>query len=311
MQGYLILEMRFPPEIRHTCGSLRWLRRQAEFEHREASRAGDAVHRRFLELVRWRFGRDISGIGGESSSIEEFGHGIQVLPQIEAVRPRFLFRDRPSGTGRILLLPGLHGTVATFCRLASMIPSSMTIVGWDHLGLDESRRRPKRIAEIANSMLEVECQQGLRDDEPLIVFGFCIGGILGHSILEQAGSRLGSLVVLDGHPADSIRRISRTRRVIGMMRAIRDASLGGRIERRLVRIGLDRFRAMGLHETGRIEQSIRLYRSGARLGLGPLSADDWRDHAREVRQHDLPDLGHVDVFRNHHERRIVDGISAA
>ena len=311
MQGYLILEMRFSPEIRHTCGCLLWLRRQAEFEHRTASRAGDAVHRRFLELVRWRFGRDISGIGGEDSSIEEFGSGIQVLPQIDAVRPRFLFREGPTGAGRILMLPGLHGTAGTFCRLASMVHSPMTIVGWDHLGLDESCRRPKRIDEIASSMLEVECQQGLQDDEPLIVFGFCIGGILGHSILEQAGSRTGNLVILDGHPANSMRRISRTRRVIGMTRAIRDAARGGRIESRLVRIGLDRFRAMGLHQAGRIEQSILLYRSGARLGLGPLSEDDWRGHARGVRQHDLPDLGHVDVFRNHHEQRIIDGILAA
>lgn len=303
--------MRFSPEIRHTCGNLLWLRRQAEFEHRDAPGNGGAVQRRFLELVRWRFGRDVSEIGADSASIEQLGRGIQGLPQIDTVRPRFLFRGGPSGKGRILLLPGLHGSAATFFRLAGLISTSMTVVGWDHLGLDESRKRPKRIDEIAASMLEVEYQQGLRKDEPLIVFGFCIGGILGHSILEQSESQIGRLVILDGHPAECVREISRMRRVVGMTKAIGDAVRGGQIERRLVRIGLDRLRGLGIHETGMIGHSIMLYRSGARLAFGPLAAESWRDHAREVNQCDLPDLGHVEVFRDHREERIAGGIRVA
>lgn len=303
--------MRFPPEIRHTCGNLLWLRRHAEFERRHAPGDDRALHERFLELVRWRFGRDVSKLGVESASIEQIGRGIQALPQIDEVRPRFLFRDGPKGSGRILLLPGLHGTAATFFRLASLIPASMTIVGWDHLGLDESCRRPKRIDEMAASMLEVEDWQGLRKDEPLLVFGFCIGGILGHSILEQFEGRAGRLIILDGHPAESIVEIARMRRVVDMTKALRDSVRGGRIEQRLVRIGLDQLRALGLHETGAIEQSITLFRSGARLSFGTLSADTWRGHAREVRQIDLPDLGHSDVFRNGHEGRIVDAIRVA
>ncbi len=269
------------------------------------------MHERFLELVRWRFGRDVSKLGAESAWIEQIGRGIQALPQIDEVRPRFLFRDGPKGSGRILLLPGLHGTAAMFHRLASLIPASMTVVAWDHLGLDESCRRPKRFDQMAASMLEVEHQQGLRKDEPLLVFGFCIGGILGHSILEQFEGRAGRLVILDGHPAESIRDVSRTRRVVGMMKAIRDATRGGRIEGRLVKIGLDRLRALGIHETGVIRHPITLYRSGARLGFGPLAAEHWHDHAPEVHQRDLPDLGHIDVFRDHHEQRVVDGIRVA
>lgn len=303
--------MRSSPEIRHTRGILSWLKQQAAHEVGGAAGAGSIAHERFIELVRWRFGRDLSGVVAKDAAIEEIGRAIQTLPQIDSVRPRFLFRREVEGAGRILLLPGLHGTVATFCRLVDLIPRSMTIAGWDHLGLDESCRRPKRLEDIAASILEAEYEEGFRKDEPLIVFGFCIGGILGHSILEQHASRSGKLVILDGHPAESIRGISRMRRVVGMAKALRDAARGGPIERRLVRIGLDRLRALGLHQTGCIENPITLYRSGAPLGFGPLSADTWRGHAREVRQVDLPDLGHTDVFRNRHEGRIVDAIRAA
>jgi len=78
--------MRFPPEIRHTCGNLLWLRRHAEFERRHAPGDDRALHERFLELVRWRFGRDVSKLGVESASIEQIARGIQALPQIDEVR---------------------------------------------------------------------------------------------------------------------------------------------------------------------------------------------------------------------------------
>ena len=95
------------------------------------------------------------------------------------------------------------------------------------------------------------------------------------------------------------------------MKALRDARLGGHVEHRLVRIGLDRLRAMGLHRTGSIEEDMVLYRSGARLGFGPPDAAMWHDHARSVRQVGLPDHGHADVFRHGLERRIASFLQAA
>ena len=285
--------------------------RQAEFERIHSSEEQGSSHERFLALARSRFGRDLVGLGDASSSIEEFGRGIQALPQTDGVEPRQVFHLGLAGAGRVLLLPGLHGSAATFVGLANHIANSMTIVGWEHLGLDESRGRPKRIEDMASRILEREREHGLREGEPLVVFGFCIGGILGHAILEQCAGRPGRLVVLDGHPAESIRTIGRLRRALGTVKALRKAGHGGRVEQRLVRIGLDRFRAMGLHRTGSIEHEIVLYRSGARLGFGPLDAATWSDHASSVQQVDLPDLGHTDVFRHGLEARITRFLQAA
>ncbi|MAH65124.1 MAG: hypothetical protein CMJ27_01845 [Phycisphaerae bacterium] len=302
--------MRFPPEIRHTCGNLLWLRRQAAFEQARSSGDEASLHERFLKLARLRFGRDLSNLGDESSPIEEFGRGIQTLPQIDVAEPRQVLRAGLAGAGRLLLLPGLHGAAAVFVGLTNEIASPMEIVGWEHLGLDDSYGRPKRIEDPAARILDRERDVGLQEDQPLVIFGFCIGGLLGHAILKRHGDRPGRLIILDGHPAESIRTISRTRRVLGTVKAVRDARLGGHVEHRLVRIGLDRLRAMGLHRTGSIKQDIVLYRSGTRLGFGPLDAAMWRDHARSVRQIDLPDLGHTDVFRNGLERRIVGFLEA-
>ena len=97
--------MRFPPEIRHTCGNLLWLRRQAAFEQARSSGDEASLHERFLKLARLRFGRDLSNLGDESSPIEEFGRGIQTLPQIDVAEPRQVLRAGLAGAGRLLLLP--------------------------------------------------------------------------------------------------------------------------------------------------------------------------------------------------------------
>ena len=94
--------------------------RQAEFERIHSSEEQGSSHERFLALARSRFGRDLVGLGDASSSIEEFGRGIQALPQTDGVEPRQVFHLGLAGAGRVLLLPGLHGSAATRALLVNL-----------------------------------------------------------------------------------------------------------------------------------------------------------------------------------------------
>ena len=128
------------------------------------------------------------------------------LPQVESPLSRQVIRQGRPGCGRVLLFPGMHGSIAAFHRLAGIMPESMEVVGWDHLGLDEGLTflgiwrtswRHRRGRDHERPRLR-GADSGLR----LLRGGQHRSG--GSPPPRSAGGRL---IVLDGHPAESIARI--------------------------------------------------------------------------------------------------------
>jgi thioesterase domain-containing protein len=210
------------------------------------------------------------------------------------------------------MFPGMHGTIAAFQRLAQFVPESMEVVGWDHFGLDEGLEIPRGLEDIVARIVEVETKKNDLDFEaPIHVFGFCIGGSIGQAVLRRVAPTGGKLIILDGHPAESIAAYPRWRRSIAIARAWRHATKGGVVERRLVRIGARQLYALDRHETERCDADLSLYRSGAPLSFGPLGAEHWDPHVRSVEEISLSNLGHVDLFRLGQEQRVVSAFAAA
>ena len=314
--------MKYPPEIRHTCGILHHVLRQAAmvpgvpegFQSMidiDILRTDDRIRSRFLNLTRSRFGRDLEEGSPDLTSIAACARRLQVIPQIQSPLSRQVLRPGVPGGGRLLMFPGMHGTIAAFQRLAQFVPESMEVVGWEHLGLDERTDIPRNLEDIVTRVVEVEIMQGLDLDAPIHVFGFCVGGSIGQAVLRRIAPTGGKLIILDGHPAESIAACPRWRRSIGIARAWRHALNGGVVERRLVRIGARQLYALDRHRTGRCDAELSLYRSGAPLSLGPLGAEHWEPHVRSVEEISLSNLGHVDLFRLGQEQRIVSAFAAA
>ena len=317
------LEMKFPQEIRHTCGILHHVLRQAAMVpgvpegfqsmiNVDILRTDDRIRSRFLSLTRSRFGRDLEEGSPDLTSIAACARRLQDIPQIQSPLSRQVLRPGVPGGGRLLMSPGMHGTIASFQRLAQFVPESMEVVGWDHFGLDEGLEIPRGIEGIVARIVEVETKKNDLDFEtPIHVFGFCIGGSIGQAVLRRIAPTGGKLIILDGHPAESVASYSRWRRSIAIARAWRHAMKGGVVERRLVRIGARQLYALDRHETERCHADLTLYRSGAPLSFGPLGSEDWVLHARSVEEINLSDLGHSDVFRRGQEHRIADSFAVA
>ncbi|MDA0295424.1 MAG: thioesterase domain-containing protein [Planctomycetota bacterium] len=315
--------MKYPPAIRHTCGILHHVLRHAAappgvpegFEKVvdiDILRTDDRIRSRFLSLTRSRFGRDLEEGSPDLTSIAACARRLQVIPQIQSPLSRQVLRPGVPGGGRLLMFPGMHGTVASFQRLAQFVPESMEVVGWDHFGLDEGLEIPRGLEGIVARIVEVETKKNDLDFEaPIHVFGFCIGGSIGQAVLRRIAPTGGKLIILDGHPAESVASYSRWRRSIATARAWRHALNGGVIERRLVRIGVRQLYALDRHRTERCEAELSLYRSGAPLSLGPLGAEHWEPHVRSVEEISLSNLGHVDLFRLGQEQRIVPAFASA
>ena len=315
--------MKYPPEIRHTCGILHHVLRQAAmvpgvpegFQSMidvDILRTDDRIRSRFLNLTRSRFGRDLEEGFPDLTSIAACARRLQVIPQIQSPLSRQVLRLGVPGSGRLLMFPGMHGSIAAFQRLAQFVPQSMEVVGWDHFGLDEGLEITRGLEGIVARIVEVETKKNDLDFEaPIHVFGFCVGGSIGQAVLRRIAPTGGKLIILDGHPAESIAAYPRWRRSIAIARAWRHATKGGVVERRLVRIGSRQLYALDRHETERCDAELSLYRSGAPLSFGPLGAEDWEPHVRSVKEISLSNLGHVDLFRLGQEQRIVPAFAAA
>lgn len=314
--------MKYPSEIRHTCGILHHLLRQAAAVSRESIafdkvidadvlRTDDRIRACFLDLVHARFGRRLDDEIRDHLGIVDCARRIQVLPQVESPLSRQVIRQGSPGCGRVLLFPGIHGSVAAFHRLAGIMPESMEVVGWDHLGLDERAGVPRKMEDIVAPISQAEIQNGLDLEAPVHVFGFCVGGVLGQAVLHQLAPRNGRLVLLDAHPAEAVALIPRWRRSLGIAKAWKVAMSGGAVERRLVRIGVCQLHALTRHRTRPIDADLTLFRSGAPLSFGPLTKEHWTPHARTVEETVLSDLGHTDLFRCGQEQRITEAFAAA
>ncbi|MDG2022343.1 MAG: hypothetical protein P8J59_10380 [Phycisphaerales bacterium] len=314
--------MKYPSEIRHTCGILHHLLRQATSVSRECDafqevidagvlRTDDRVRACFLDLVRARFGRRLDDEFRDHMGIADCARRIQVLPQVESPLSRQVIRQGCPGCGRVLLFPGMHGSIAAFHRLAGIMPESMEVVGWDHLGLDERAGIPRKMEDIVAPISQAEIQNGLDLEAPVYVFGFCVGGALGQAVLHQLAPRNGRLVLLDAHPAEAVAFYPRWRRSLAIAKAWKVAIPGGAVERRLVRIGACQLHALARHRTRPIDADLTLFRSGAPLSFGPLAKEHWNPHVRRVKEIMLSDLGHADLFRFGQEQRITQAFSAA
>ncbi len=194
----------------------------------------------------------------------------------------------------------------------SSCPSPWRSWAGNTLGLDERTDIPRNLEDIvALESSRLKSCRGSTFDAPIHVFGFCVGGSIGQAVLRRIAPTGGKLIILDGHPAESIAACPRWRRSIGIARAWRHALNGGVVERRLVRIGARQLYVLDRHRTGRCDAELLLYRSGAPLSLGPLGAEDWEPHVRSVKEISLSNLGHVDLFRLGQEQRIVPAFAAA
>ena len=173
-------------------------------------RTDDRIRSRFLNLTRSRFGRDLEEGSPDLTSIAACARRLQVIPQIQSPLSRQVLRPGVPGGGRLLMFPGMHGTIAAFQRLAQFVPESMEVVGWEHLGLDERTEIPSEPRRHRGTrVVEVEIMQGLDLDAPIHVFGFCVGGSIGQAVLRRIAPTGGKLIILDGHPAESIASYSR------------------------------------------------------------------------------------------------------
>ena len=313
--------MSVPKEIRHTVGNLgNMLRSAVERDGAcltlgEASRAkfggfSSEALGRFRASILHRFGRRGDDLIRPTENIVELGRRLQTVDQEETPILRRVLRQGTPGAGRLIMLPGLHGTTWSFERLSKLIPSGPTIVGWDYPGLDPNGPKAMTVPEIANLISNAENVAGAAD-ESVTLFGFCLGGSIAHAMVEGIEGSVKRLIVFDGHPYISASAISRMRWSISISIARQTASRGGWLESRLVRTGIQHLRMLTRHRPEPTDVETVLIRSGSRLSLGPLGMDQWSPYVGGLRMQLFGDLGHVDVFRHHCEEKIIPYLTAA
>ena len=313
--------MAVPKEIRHTVGNLSNMLRSAGERYEtyltlgEVSRAefggfsADALED-FRASILSRFGRRGEDLISPTGNVVELGRRLQSIDQQETPILRRVLRQGSPGAGRLIMLPGLHGTTWSFDRLAKLIPSGPSIVAWDYPGLDPNGPCPTTIPEIAEIISNVENAAGA-PDESVTAFGFCLGGSIGHAALGRIQGSKKKLVVFDGHPVISASAISRMRWAVSISVARKTARRGGWLENRLVRMGIQHLRMLAEHHPEPVDVEMTLIRSGSRLSLGPLGMDDWSPFVRGLRLKSFGELGHVDLFRHHCEEKITRYLTAA
>ena len=313
--------MAVPKEIRHTVGNLNNMLRSAgeryetcltlgEVSRMEFGRFSDEVLDDFRASILARFGRRGDDLIRPTENVVELGCRLQTIDQKEKPILRRVLQPGAPGAGRLIMLPGLHGTTWSFERLAKLIPSGPSIVAWDYPGLDPNGPCPTTVPEIAEIISDVENVAG-SPGEPVTVFGFCLGGSIGHAALGGIRGSVKKLVVFDGHPVISASAISRMRWAASISIARKTARRGGWLETRLVRMGIQHLRMLAEHDPEPIDAEMTLIRSGSRLSLGPLDMDDWSPYVSGLRLKSLGELGHVDLFRHHCEEMITKYLTAA
>lgn len=314
--------MAVPKEIRHTVGNLSNMLRSAsersglnltlvEVSRREFGRFSSETLENFRASILARFGRR----GGDdltqpTEDVVELGCRLQTIEQEDTPSLRRVLRQGSPGSGRLILLPGLHGTSWGFERLARLIPPGPTIVAWDYPGLDAKVRCPMSVTEIAELISDAENVAGAAD-EAVALFGFCLGGSIGHAALGRIQGSKKKLVVFDGHPGISASAISCMRWAVSISIARQTARRGGWLESRLVRMGIQHLRMLAEHHPEPMNLEMMLIRSGSRLSLGPLGMEDWSPYVRGLRLKSFGELGHVDLFRHHCEEKIIRYLAAA
>ena len=128
--------MAIPKEIRHTVGNLNNMLRSAgeryetcltlgEVSRMEFGRFSDEVLDTFRASILARFGRRGDDLIRPTESVVELGRRLQTIDQDEKLILRRVLQPGSPGAGRLIMLPGLHGTTWSFDRLAKPVPVGM------------------------------------------------------------------------------------------------------------------------------------------------------------------------------------------
>ena len=165
--------MKYPPEIRHTCGILHHVLRQAAmvpgvpegFQSMidvDILRTDDRIRSRFLNLTRSRFGRDLEEGSPDLTSIAACARRLQVIPQIQSTA---LSAGSSSGGSRRRSSPDVSGHAWNDCGVSASRPVRARVHGgpWagNTLGLDERARHSLGASRTSSPVVvEVETKQG-------------------------------------------------------------------------------------------------------------------------------------------------------
>jgi hypothetical protein len=85
----------------------------------------------------------------------------------------------------------------------------------------------------------------------------------------------------------------------------------GRLEKRLIEMGIAQIDAMSNHLPSRIDIPMNLVLSGSSLSLGAVTPEDWSPFVESCEQFLLPDIGHVDFVRHRLEHLVTPAMQFA
>ena len=268
--------------------------------------SSENVSREFVRMTIERFGRDPRLVVNDDASVDEIAEALQGVPQSSVPMLRRVIRAGRGPARRVVLIPGLHGCSHAYARLGSMLPDDREVVGWEHPGIDDRAPIPSGIDGIAELVSQGELEQA--PECPVDLVGYCIGGLVAHEVarrLLEAGVDVVRVVLIDSHPAQAIRDsgLSIKLQVLAPIEVAK-AKFQGRIEHRLVKIGVSQLKALITHHDRRVDVDVSVVRTGGELAFGPLEPETWVDLARSVDFLRIADVGHVELFRGRHEHRL-------
>ncbi|MBQ71535.1 MAG: hypothetical protein CMJ67_01385 [Planctomycetaceae bacterium] len=268
--------------------------------------SSERVSQDFVRMTIDRFGRDPRLAVDDDASVQEIAEALQGVPQSSVPMTRRVMRARRRPERRVVLIPGLHGCSHVFTRLGSMLPDDREVVGWEHLGIEDLAPIPSSIDDIAETVSQGELERS--PECPVDLVGYCIGGLIAHEVarrLLEAGVDVVRVVLIDSHPARAIRDsgLPIKLQVLGPIE-IAKAKFQGRIEHRMVKIGVSQLKALLTHRDRRVDVDVSVVRTGGELAFGPLEPETWHDLARSVDFMRISDVGHVELFRGRHEHRL-------
>ena len=135
----------------------------------------------------------------------------------------------PSNRARVLVLPGLAASDrSTIAIRASLLSQGHRVHGWN-LG-----RNPGPTADIVEGLRSRLFDLAERDDEPIALVGWSLGGLYAHRLADFAPNKVRAVITMgsplgDGHHRPSLRVptasiYSRNDRVVGWQRSLVDES---------------------------------------------------------------------------------------
>jgi hypothetical protein len=266
---------------------------------------------RFVQRVEARFGKglpsEVITAGADLPSLAKVIQDSLDRSSVDSV----LRLQRGEGRSLILIVPGIHGTAWSFERLVTQMTPGVDAIGLEYSGLAAGETIPTTIAdqvEIWAEKLTFELG-GLENFDEVMVFGFCLGGSFAHellNVLDQHENQRRRLVIFDGHPSVTMAKVGPLAELrYAVKNELNRTMASGRLEKRLIEMGIAQIDAMSNHLPSRIDIPMNLVLSGSSLSLGPVTPEDWSPFVESCEQVLLPDIGHVDFVRHRLEHLIM------